>query len=102
MYKAAVEGKEKALGKEQLSTLRSVNNLTLVLRDRGQYEAAEEMIGRAVDGREKAPEKITPTRGRPSAANRQQPGIGAAGAEEVKSGGEVGGDGEDEATERWT
>jgi len=53
MNRRALEGREKALGKEHSDTLTSVNNLALVLQYRGKYEAAEEMNWRALEGYEK-------------------------------------------------
>jgi hypothetical protein len=43
MNRRALEGKEKALGKEYPDTLASVNSLALVLNDQGKYEEAERM-----------------------------------------------------------
>ena len=57
----AMEGREKALGKEHPSTLTSVSNLALVLQYQGKYEAAEEMNRRALEGREKALGKEHPS-----------------------------------------
>ncbi|KAI9781829.1 MAG: hypothetical protein M1816_002179, partial [Peltula sp. TS41687] len=54
MNRRALEGYEKALGKEHPHTLTSVSNLAGVLQDQGKYEAAEEMNRRALEGREKA------------------------------------------------
>ncbi|PVH91488.1 hypothetical protein DM02DRAFT_620498, partial [Periconia macrospinosa] len=54
MNRRALEGREKALGKEHPSTLTSVSNLALVLRYQGKYEAAEAMNRRALEGYEKA------------------------------------------------
>jgi Tetratricopeptide repeat len=54
MSRRALEGHEKALGKEHPHTLTSVGNLAGVLRSQGKYEQAEEMNRRALEGREKA------------------------------------------------
>jgi len=43
MNQRVLEGREKALGKEHLDTLTSVNNLASVLRCQGKYEEAEQM-----------------------------------------------------------
>jgi tetratricopeptide (TPR) repeat protein len=53
MNRRALEGKEKVLGKEHLSTLASMNNLAEVLRDQGKYEQAEEIHRRTLKGKEK-------------------------------------------------
>ncbi|KAF2802651.1 HET-domain-containing protein [Mytilinidion resinicola] len=50
----ALEGREKALGKEHPNTLTSVSNLALVLQYQGKYEQAEDMNRRALEGSEKA------------------------------------------------
>lgn len=50
----ALEGREKALGKDHPSILTSVNNLALVLRYQGKYEAAKEINWRALEGYKKA------------------------------------------------
>jgi len=54
MNRRALEGREKALGKQHPDTLSSVSILAGVLQYRGKYEAAEEMNRRALEGREKA------------------------------------------------
>jgi Tetratricopeptide repeat len=54
MNRRALDGYEKALGKEHPHTLTSVSNLARVLESQGKYEAAEEMNRRALDGSEKA------------------------------------------------
>jgi len=54
LYRRALEGREKALGPEHSSTLTSVNNLGLLLSDKGDYEGAEALYRRALQGREKA------------------------------------------------
>jgi hypothetical protein len=54
MNRRALDGREKALGKEHPDTLTSVNSLALVLERQGKYEAAEEMNRQALHGREKA------------------------------------------------
>ncbi|EXA53654.1 hypothetical protein FOVG_01389 [Fusarium oxysporum f. sp. pisi HDV247] len=43
MHREALELMEKVLGKEHPSTLGSMNNLALVLREMGKYEEAEKM-----------------------------------------------------------
>ena len=53
MYRQAIEGDEKAIGKEHASTLISVHWLGNTLYSQGKYEAAEEMYRRAIEGREK-------------------------------------------------
>ncbi|KAK6435231.1 hypothetical protein LTR95_008583 [Oleoguttula sp. CCFEE 5521] len=53
MNRPALEGREKALGKEHPDTLTSVSNLALVLQYQGKYEAAETMNRRALEGYEK-------------------------------------------------
>jgi tetratricopeptide (TPR) repeat protein len=45
MHRQALRLKETVLGKEHPSTLMSMNNLTLMLSDQGQYEEAEEIYG---------------------------------------------------------
>jgi tetratricopeptide (TPR) repeat protein len=47
-------GREKALGDEHTDTLKSVNNLGILLNDKGDYEGAEALHRRALAGREKA------------------------------------------------
>ena len=44
MDRRALEGSEKALGKEHPDTLTSASSLTLVLQYQGKYEAVEEMF----------------------------------------------------------
>ena len=61
MNRRALDGSEKALGKEHSSTLTSVSNLALVLQDQGKYEEAETMNRRALDGSEKALGKEHPS-----------------------------------------
>ncbi|OCL03965.1 hypothetical protein AOQ84DRAFT_226702 [Glonium stellatum] len=53
MNQRALEGCEKALGKEHPTTLASVSNLALVLQDQGKYKQAEEISRRALEGCEK-------------------------------------------------
>ncbi|CAH0024545.1 unnamed protein product [Clonostachys rhizophaga] len=57
MYNKALEGKEKALGRDHTSTLSTVNNLGLVYRDQGKLSEAEAMYNRALEGKEKALER---------------------------------------------
>ncbi|KAH7032570.1 uncharacterized protein B0I36DRAFT_406976 [Microdochium trichocladiopsis] len=54
MNRRALDGREKALGKDHPDTLTSVSNLAGVLRHQGKYEEAEAMHRWALDGREKA------------------------------------------------
>ncbi|CAN9171138.1 unnamed protein product [Alternaria alternata] len=54
MYERALQGKEKALGRDHTSTLETVNNLGNLYADQGKLDAAEEMYERALQGREKA------------------------------------------------
>ncbi|PQE18242.1 hypothetical protein CJF30_00010966 [Rutstroemia sp. NJR-2017a BBW] len=54
MYLRALEGKEKALGKDHISTLGTVNNLGLLYSNQGKLAEAEKMYLRALGGREKA------------------------------------------------
>ena len=53
MYQRALAGREKTLGLEHPDTLSSVNNLGILLSDKGDYAEAEEMHRRALTGREK-------------------------------------------------
>lgn len=50
MSRRALDGWEKALGKEHGKTLTSVNNLAFVLEYHNKDETAEEMNQRALDG----------------------------------------------------
>ncbi|KAF4627699.1 hypothetical protein G7Y89_g10454 [Cudoniella acicularis] len=61
MNRRALEGWEKALGKEHPNTLTSVDNLATVLESQGKYEQAEEMNRRALEGKEKALGKEHPS-----------------------------------------
>ncbi len=54
MNRRALEGREKALGKEHPDTLASISLLATVLRRQGKYEQAEELNRRAREGFEKA------------------------------------------------
>jgi len=54
LYRRAMEGREKALGAEHPDTLMSVNNLGILLSDKGDYAGAEALYRRALDGYEKA------------------------------------------------
>jgi tetratricopeptide (TPR) repeat protein len=54
MYQRARQGKEKALGVEHTSTLRTVNNLGNLYSDQGKLAEAEQMYQRALQGYEKA------------------------------------------------
>jgi len=51
MYQRALEGKEKALGRDHTSTLRTVNSLSLLYSKQGRLEEAEAMCQRALQGR---------------------------------------------------
>jgi tetratricopeptide (TPR) repeat protein len=53
MYQRALEGEEKALGREHTSTLATVNNLALLYADQGKLVEAEQMYQRALQGYEK-------------------------------------------------
>ncbi|CAM1503382.1 Fc.00g081580.m01.CDS01 [Cosmosporella sp. VM-42] len=54
MYKLALEGSEKALGRDHTSTLDTVNNLGILYADQGKLSEAKAMYKRALEGREKA------------------------------------------------
>ncbi|KAK4031668.1 hypothetical protein C8A01DRAFT_51327 [Parachaetomium inaequale] len=54
MYRRALEGSEKALGRDHTSTLDTVNNLGNLYRDQGRLAEAESMYQRALEGSEKA------------------------------------------------
>ena len=54
MYQRALQGTEKALGAEHMSTLSTVNNLGILYRDQGKLAEAEQMYQRALQGIEKA------------------------------------------------
>ncbi|MCJ1405466.1 hypothetical protein MMC11_008694 [Xylographa trunciseda] len=54
MYERALQGYEKALGAEHISTLRTVNNLGTLYRNQGKLAEAEQMYERALQGYEKA------------------------------------------------
>ena len=54
MYQRALSGKEKALGKDHISTLETVNNLGNLYRGQGKLAKAESMYQRALSGKEKA------------------------------------------------
>ena len=54
MYMRALEGFNKALGADHMSTLRTVNNLGLLYVNQGKLDEAEKMYIRALEGREKA------------------------------------------------
>ena len=53
LYRRALAAREKTLGPEHPSTLRSVNNLGLILKHKGDYDAAEILLRRALEGQEK-------------------------------------------------
>jgi tetratricopeptide (TPR) repeat protein len=52
MYQRALQGKEKALGRDHTSTLDTVNNLGILYADQGKLDKAEEMYQRALEGYE--------------------------------------------------
>jgi tetratricopeptide (TPR) repeat protein len=54
MYMRALQGKEKALGLDHISTLDTVNNLANLYSDQGKLAKAETMFMRALQGKEKA------------------------------------------------
>jgi tetratricopeptide (TPR) repeat protein len=54
VYHRALDGKEKSLGSEHTSTLRTVNNLGILFRKQGKLKEAEVMYQRALDGQEKS------------------------------------------------
>ena len=54
MCQRALSGKEKALGKDEISTLATVNNLGNLYRDQGKLAEAESMYQRALSGKERA------------------------------------------------
>jgi tetratricopeptide (TPR) repeat protein len=53
MYQRALEGKEKVLGRNHLSTLNTVNNLGVLYKTQGRLTEAELMYQRALEGCEK-------------------------------------------------
>lgn len=55
MIRRAVDGMDKALGKDLPDTLKIVPNLVSVLQAQGKYEMAEEINRRALDRMEKTP-----------------------------------------------
>jgi Tfp pilus assembly protein PilF len=55
-----MEAREKVLGREHPDTIVSVNNLGLVLGNRGKYEEAEVMHRRALEAREEVREREHP------------------------------------------
>jgi tetratricopeptide (TPR) repeat protein len=54
MYERALQGEEKALGKEHLLTLNTVNDLGIIYMQQGRLKEAEKMFKRALQGKEKA------------------------------------------------
>ena len=54
MYERALEGKEKAWGREHTSTLDTVHNLGVLYADQGRLHEAEAMYKRALEGYEAA------------------------------------------------
>ncbi|KGO43873.1 Tetratricopeptide TPR2 [Penicillium expansum] len=54
MYERALEGKEKAWGRDPTSTLNTVNNLGNLYTNQGRLQEAEAMYERALEGKEKA------------------------------------------------
>jgi tetratricopeptide (TPR) repeat protein len=53
MNRRALEGRERALGKEHPTTLKSVGNLAVTLQFQGKYEESEDVSRRAFEGCEK-------------------------------------------------
>ncbi|KAH7228871.1 hypothetical protein BKA60DRAFT_441377 [Fusarium oxysporum] len=53
LYRETLEARERALGKEHLDTLDSMNNLANVLDDMGEYKEAEKMHREALELKEK-------------------------------------------------
>ncbi|KAF2022503.1 hypothetical protein EK21DRAFT_83219 [Setomelanomma holmii] len=53
MYGWALEGKEKALGRDHTSILGTVKNLSLLDADQGKLDKAKEIHGRALEGYKK-------------------------------------------------
>ncbi|KAN0067922.1 HET domain containing protein [Elaphomyces granulatus] len=54
MYQRALQGYEKALGRDHTSTLSTVNNLGNLYKDQGKLDEADKMYQRALQGFEKA------------------------------------------------
>ncbi len=54
MYKYTLQGKEKALSLEHISTLETVNNLGLLYIDQGKLGKVEKMYKYTLQGKEKA------------------------------------------------
>jgi tetratricopeptide (TPR) repeat protein len=54
MYQRALQGREKALSPDHISTLRTVNNLGILYWRLGRHDESEKMFQRALQGREKA------------------------------------------------
>jgi tetratricopeptide (TPR) repeat protein len=54
MYRRALEGSEKALGRDHTSTLDTVHNLGHLYANQGKLDEAEDMYRRALKGKEKA------------------------------------------------
>jgi tetratricopeptide (TPR) repeat protein len=52
LYRRALAGYEKALGRDHTSTLGTVNNLGLLYKDLGRLEEAEQLYERVLQGRE--------------------------------------------------
>ena len=65
-YQLALSGLESTVGKDHPQTLTIVNSMATVFRDKGNYGKALEWYQRAIDGREKPLETITPTLSRRS------------------------------------
>jgi len=53
MYKQALEGYEKALGRDHISTLSTANNLGVLYKNQDKLPEAEAMYKRALEGYEK-------------------------------------------------
>jgi nephrocystin-3 len=53
LFRRAIEGRERVLGKDHPDTLTSVNNLAVLLHYKGDYAAAETLYRRAIEGNER-------------------------------------------------
>ena len=53
LYRRALEGYERVLGREHPDTLTSVNNLALLLKSKGDYAGAEPLYRRALEAQER-------------------------------------------------
>ncbi len=61
LYRRALEGVERVLGKDHPDTLTSVNNLAEILRSKGDYAGAEPLCRRALEGKERVLGKEHPS-----------------------------------------